>query len=175
MLSERGRLAEASIEAARAEEQGRAHGGHRIAGAAEVHRSGIAYRRGDFVEAEALSRKAEATLSNVPPLRAGAMASRARALVALGRVEEALVEARRANAIVESGKHETLDKLVRLVHAEVLWAAGAKGEARAAIEKARAEILRSADRIGEPELRRSFLENVEVHARTIALAAAWAV
>ncbi|HVK63249.1 MAG TPA: protein kinase [Polyangium sp.] len=175
VLSERGRLAEASIAAARAEEQGRAHGGHRIAGAAEVHRAGIAYRRGDFVEAEALSRKAEATLSNVPPLRAGAMASRARALVALGRVEEALVEARRANAIVESGKREAFEKLVRLVHAEVLWAAGAKGEARAAIEKARAEILRSADRIGEPVLRRSFLENVEVHARTIALAAAWAV
>ncbi|MDI1447069.1 serine/threonine-protein kinase [Polyangium sp. 6x1] len=173
VLAERGRLEEASIAATRAEEQGRAHGGYRIAGAAEVHRSGIAYRRGDFVEAEALSRKAEATLLNVPPLCAGAMASRARALVALGRVEEALLESRRANAIVESGKRETLDKLVRLVHAEVLWAAGAKEEARAAIEKAKAEILGSATRIGEPELRRSFLEKVEVHARTMALASAW--
>jgi len=171
--SERGKLDEAERAALRAEERGRAHGVLRIVGAAEVHRSQIAYRRRVFVVAEELARKAEKTLEKVPPLAAGATASRARALVSLGRVAEALAEARRANAVVESGQGEAFDKLVRLAHAEVLWAAGAKEEARAAIAKARSEILKSAARIGDPELYRNFVEKNDVNARTMQLAMMW--
>ena len=147
----------------------------RLVGTAEVYRSVIAYRRGAFVLSEELARKAARTLENVPPMAAGAMACRARALVKMGRLPEALWEVGRAVAILESGSHETLDNLVRLVFAEVLWAAGEKDAAREAIARAKAHILKSADRIGDPELRRSFLERAETNARTIGLAVAWGI
>lgn len=175
VYSERGRIAEAERCAERAEELGRAQSSVRIVGTAELYRSVIAHRRGAFVLAEELALRALSTLEKMPPMAAGAMACRARALVRIGRSQEALAEVKRAIAIVEGGGHETLANLVRLVFAEVLWAVGAKAEARAAIGRAKALILKSADRIGDPDLRRSFLEVAETNARTIGLAVAWGV
>ncbi|WP_437940975.1 hypothetical protein [Sorangium sp. So ce341] len=52
-------------------------------------------------------------------------------------------------------------------------AAGDQRRALAAIAEARARLLASAAKIGDPELRRSFLDDVREHARTLELARAW--
>ena len=173
VYTERGLIAEADEAAKKAETLGRAQSSVRIFGTAEIYRSLIAYRRGEFDVSEQFARDASRTLSNVPPLAAGAMACRSAALLRLGCLDEALFEARRAHAIVESGSHDTLHNLVRLVFAETLWAAGSHAEARAAIAQAMSVMMKSADRIGDPDLRTSFLERAETNARTIALARAW--
>jgi tetratricopeptide (TPR) repeat protein len=163
-------------EARESEERGRAiglsTGAPRMAGAALVHLANIAYGEGDYATAEALAADGADTLTVAPPLRAGAIASRARALLALGRTDEALALAREALAIVEAGMNDMFDSLVRLVHAEALEASGDREGARAAIGEARRLLLEAADRIADPTLRKSFLERVPVNAATLAMAAA---
>jgi hypothetical protein len=41
--------------------------------------------------------------------------------------------------------------------------------------RVRAHLLERASKIGDPEFRRSFLERIPEHARTIELARAWAI
>ena len=62
---------------------------------------------------------------------------------------------------------------VRLAHAEALNATGAHDAARRAIADARANLLATAGRIGDPRYRHSFLHGVPENARTLALAGAW--
>jgi hypothetical protein len=62
---------------------------------------------------------------------------------------------------------------VRLVHAEALHATGAHDAARSAIGDARARLLAIAERIGHPDYKQSFLENIPENVRTLALARAW--
>jgi hypothetical protein len=62
---------------------------------------------------------------------------------------------------------------VRLAHAEALAAAGDQPAACAAITVARARLLAIADRIPDPDYRKSFLEEVPENARTLALASLW--
>lgn len=64
---------------------------------------------------------------------------------------------------------------VRLVFAEALDASGARAAAIAAIAAARVRLLERAARITGDTWRRSFLENVPEHGRTIELARAWLV
>jgi hypothetical protein len=59
---------------------------------------------------------------------------------------------------------------VRLTHARALEATGDHGEARIRLASARAQILATAARIEDPEIRRSFLRDVPENARTLALA-----
>jgi hypothetical protein len=63
---------------------------------------------------------------------------------------------------------------VRLTHAEALHACGFVAEARSAIATAAARLADRAARIGHDEWRRSFLEDIPDHARTLELAGAWA-
>jgi hypothetical protein len=62
---------------------------------------------------------------------------------------------------------------VRLAHAEALHATGAHDAARHAIADARTRLLDIAQRIPDPDYRKSFLEHVPENARTLALARAW--
>src|SRR5262249_51922113 len=62
---------------------------------------------------------------------------------------------------------------VRLTYAEALAANGEHEEARMQIATASQKLLASASRIPDPQLARSFLRNVPVHARIMDLAQAW--
>ncbi|MFT3769807.1 MAG: AAA family ATPase [Minicystis sp.] len=91
-----------------------------------------------------------------------------------GRVDEALDLARGAMAaFVAQGGFGLRGALVRLVHAEVLEAAGDRDAAHAALREARAELLARAARIPDPEVRAAFLTRVPENTRTLALARAW--
>jgi hypothetical protein len=76
-------------------------------------------------------------------------------------------------AMARSGTIGFRDALVRLAHAEALDATGAEEEARAAIADAARWLHTVAGRVTDPDLRRSYLEAIPEHVRTLALARAW--
>lgn len=106
-----------------------------------------------------------------PPLRAGALATLARALLSSGRAASALPIAREAFAQLESlGSLEEGESLVRLVHAEALNASGDEGGFRRAIAAAHEQLLARAAKISDPTWRARFLSSVPDNARIIELA-----
>ena len=127
--------------------------------------------RGDF---DGAARWAEAALK-LPPMfprhRATTLATLASARLSQGRVAEALAAAREAIGKVEPpplrADHEPL---IRLVYVEALHASGDHDSARAALVIARARLLETAAKIGDPALRRSFVDDVADNARTLRLA-----
>ena len=110
------------------------------------------------------------------PTYAFAQAARARIALARGQRERALEAAQQAYELLESdiGVDEGAS-MVRLVHAEALHASGASEAAREAILRAREVLHARAAKIGRTDWRHSFLEKVEVHKRTLALADSWAL
>ncbi|WP_437924837.1 protein kinase [Sorangium sp. So ce291] len=123
--------------------------------------------------AEEESRAAEALARAVPERLPAAMATRARALLELGRAGEALAATTEALALLESDRDEEEGFLVRLVHAEALAASGQLAEARGAIALARNGLLVRAGRISDPAWRERFLRDVPDNARILALAHGW--
>jgi tetratricopeptide (TPR) repeat protein len=96
---------------------------------------------------------------------------RAAALLTKGQAAEAV-----ETALVAMGKgsalrmvHHHRHALLLVTHAEALSAAGRAEEARAAIEQAKGDLLARASVIEDAEMRRSFLERVSSHARTLAV------
>ncbi len=143
-------------------------GNVRLEGWARAHISGIALRGGDPTRAEAEAATAQARLERSPGLRAWASAERARALVALGRSDEAVLVAREAMAVlVELGSILQGESTPPLALAEALIAAGDPA-ATAAIADAKARVLALAARLPRPEWRPSFLARPE-NARILAL------
>lgn len=59
------------------------------------------------------------------------------------------------------------------MYAQALEASGDHGQARQVVKRALERLLRQADKIGDTDLRRSFLEEVPEHRQLIALADAW--
>jgi tetratricopeptide (TPR) repeat protein len=109
-----------------------------------------------------------------PVFRAQAHGIQARALLRLVLIDEALDAARLGMKILdELGGIESGEGILRLAHAEALHASGHHGEARAAIGKASARLLARAEKIADPSKRRSFLERVPEHARTLQLERQW--
>ncbi|WP_437733807.1 serine/threonine-protein kinase [Sorangium sp. So ce1335] len=146
----------------------------RMEGASRAYLAGILLSAGDAAGAEAEARRAVAMLEVARPLLPHALATLADALLAAGRREEALAEARRAAEILkEIGQLEEGDALVRVVHAEALWATGDREGARAALAEAEARIGERAAKIADPAWRASFVERVPEHARAAALRGAW--
>jgi eukaryotic-like serine/threonine-protein kinase len=115
-----------------------------------------------------------ADLELVPPLLPGALASAARARLALGDTERALDEAREAaSRMVALGQVDEGEALVRLVLAEALEAKGLHEEARTAIGAARERLLARAAKLTEPAWRASFLERVAENRLTLELSRSW--
>ena len=109
-----------------------------------------------------------------PVFRAQAHGFQARALLRLLLVDEALDAARQGMKILdELGGIESGEGILRLAHAEALHASGHHGEARAAIEEASARLLARAEKIADLAKRRSFLERVPEHERTLQLERQW--
>ena len=105
----------------------------------------------------------------------GALATLAALRLAQGRAAEALAAAEDAFAryTAMGGCGTFRAAFVRLVRAEALHVTGAHDAARSAIAEARERLIEIAGRIGDPDLERSFLEDVPENARTFALAREW--
>ncbi|WP_437732064.1 serine/threonine-protein kinase [Sorangium sp. So ce1335] len=173
VLAYRGRLAEARAveEAALASSQ--RLGDPRAEVVSRSYLAKIALLAGDFAAAEREARLAEA-LESASPLRVAATAIRARALLGLGRADDALAAAGEALAALESlGGLEEGESMIRLVHAEAFSAVGDARRAAAAIVSARDKLLARAASVRDAEWRRRFLSHVPDNARTLELAAQW--
>jgi tetratricopeptide (TPR) repeat protein len=129
---------------------------------------------GDSEHAEGEARLAVESAAEIPTIRAFALGVLAASLLALGRASEALEPAERAfNDLEDLGLIEEGEFFVRLVHAEALEGVGRHTDAVKAIVRARDTLFARAARIEVPEWRRTYLEDVIEHARTVKLAEAW--
>ena len=91
----------------------------------------------------------------------------AMALLAMGRLQEALEASSKAVTLLEAhGSSEVLREEILYNHSLALQNVGQTDEARKYLELAFAEIQRKADKIQSPEMRQSFLQNVHLN-RTI--------
>jgi eukaryotic-like serine/threonine-protein kinase len=168
-LAARGDLVEAARVEAEAVAAFDAQGDRRLTGGARLYLGAIYYEQGEFAAAE--REVSLALASSQLPMQAQMRATLARILLASGRVVNALAEARSAMKILdELGAIEEGEALVRLVLAEALLGSDRREEARAVIGVAGARLLARAERISDPRYRKSFVERVADHARTIELA-----
>ncbi|XYH93494.1 hypothetical protein ACMHYB_37340 [Sorangium sp. So ce1128] len=129
---------------------------------------------GDLDAAEREARAAVALSPSAPTLGVQASAVLARALLGLGRTDEAITTAAEASSLLESfGTLEEGESLVRLTFAEALAAGGRQDEAAAAIASARAALLARAEKLSDPTWRGRFLRDVPDNACTLELARQW--
>lgn len=118
---------------------------------------------GARADAEALARDAREARRR--GMEAMALAVAARGALAAGDVDAAVAAASRAATLTdELGGIEEDEALVRVAHADALDRAGRRDEARAVRQAAVDKLEALARRIGDPQLRRSFLEDVPEHA-----------
>ena len=128
----------------------------------------------DLAEAASEAQDALLLLPEPAPLRPFALATLARALLLGGRRQEALEIAREAYRLLESlGNIESGEPLVRLVFAEALEANESRAQALAVIGQACEVLHHRAGTISRADWRRSFLENIPDHVRTVTLAGRW--
>ncbi|WP_437720726.1 protein kinase domain-containing protein [Sorangium sp. So ce861] len=174
VLACRGQLAEARSLAESAAASTRRAGLVRTELLARCYLAKIALVSGDLDVAEREARAALALAPGAPTHAVQASAVLARALLGLGRVEEAMQAAAEASAqLSEFGTLEEGEPLVRLTYAEALAASGRHAEASAAIASARAALLARADKLSDPTWRERFLRDVPDNARTLELARQW--
>ena len=148
-----------------------AHGDARLAGGSRVYLGLILAQRGDLAAAEEELDRALGGLASVPPVRAYALAARARVRLGRGHPIEALADAGEAYAVLRTlGGIEEGEAVVRLAWVEALLAAGRRDEAREVSVEARARLFERAARISDEEMRDGFLARVAENARTLALA-----
>ncbi|WP_437572891.1 protein kinase domain-containing protein [Sorangium sp. So ce542] len=174
VLGSRGQLAEGRAFAEAAASASRQAGVVRTELFARCYLAKICVALGDLEAAEDEARAAVARSQSAPTLGVQAYAVLARALLGLGRVDEAVRTATEASSMLESfGTIEEGESLVRLTVAEALAASGRHAEASAAIASARAALLARADKLSDPTWRERFLRDVPDNARTLELARQW--
>ena len=148
-----------------------AHGDARLSGGSRVYLGLIRAQRGELAAAEEELDRAVAELAEVPPVRACALAARARVRLTRARPAEALADAEAAFALLrELGGIEEGEAMVRLSYVEALRAVGRRDEARQVSAEARARLFERAERISDASMRERFLHVVVENARTLALA-----
>jgi tetratricopeptide (TPR) repeat protein len=175
-LGRLGAYAEARALESEAVAEAHAQGDPRLESAGRIYLSIICALAGDEAGAEREARGAIESARENPSFRAYAVAVLARALLAQGRTAEALDRAREANALlVEQTALEEGEEIVRLALAEALAATpGADPlEVQQAVRAVHERIRVDAERIADPELRKSFLERAGENARIVALAKEW--
>ena len=173
LLADRDALDEARALATQLSEYGRAHHNPLEEGRGRWVLAEVLRRIGDLDGAD---REIQVALGMAVPLeQPGVLATLSALRLAQGRADQALAVAEgamsRCSAMGGCGIFRRA--FVRLVHAESLHATGAHDAARRAIADARTHLLAIADKIADPDYRRSFLENVPENARILVLARAW--
>ncbi len=142
----------------------------RLGGASRFYLGLILIALGRHEDAEAEMRRAVESATNVPAMHSLMMSGVAFALIARGKNEEALETAQRANAIAaERGFHVEEPNTIKLALAQSLVACGKSREAAGLLSSVAVELLEQASHLRDPELRRSFLHDVEEHARIFTL------
>ncbi|MBI2394529.1 MAG: protein kinase [Deltaproteobacteria bacterium] len=170
-LARQGDLDEARAVEERAISHAVGHGARWIEGGARACLASMLLQCGLPADAEREARRAVDVSENSPAVRAFALAALSEICLARGAAEEALaVSGASITLLGKVGGIEEGEALARVVHAEALRALGRDEGARAAAIEARARLLARAAKIADVELRRSMLERVPVHARTMALA-----
>ncbi|MDC3988006.1 ATP-binding protein, partial [Polyangium jinanense] len=171
-LAERGALEEARQLAESVRDSLVTRGSSHYECVARVTLAVVLLRSGDLDAAEREARAAAEVLSSTAPWRTAVDATLAAILLLQRRADEALhlLEAAVQHDASGGGPFEVA---LRLAHAEALHATGDHARARALLLETRDLLFSRAAKIEDPELRRSFLENVTKNARILALAAAW--
>ncbi|MDC3961861.1 serine/threonine-protein kinase [Polyangium jinanense] len=173
-LAERGALDEARRLAENVRDSEYARSNLYLLGLLRAMLAPILLRSGELDAAEREARVAIEILSGAPLWHSAAMATLAAVLLGQQRTDEALRLIEDAAAQHDAcGGGGPQKMALRLTHAEALHATGNHARARTVLLEARDLLLSRATEIEDPELRRSFLENVSVNARILALAAAW--
>jgi tetratricopeptide (TPR) repeat protein len=151
-----------------------AKGDKRMEGGSRIILAEILMHAGELDSARNEAVTAVRVLSATPPAKAHALAMAAQINLARGDVPAALDDAQSAKGLLdEIGVLDEGESLVRLVWAEALHAGGRADEAQEAIADARDRLMTRAERIRDPALRKSFLENVPENAKTLELATSW--
>jgi tetratricopeptide (TPR) repeat protein len=132
-------------------------------------------RRRDYAGAQALLDEMSPAMNDVAGSAIWGPTARAEIEFAEGRTERAL---ELTTLAVAQGarfgmKHFLAEGALLLIRAEVLDAVGRHAEARETLSRAREDLLERAARIRDPAYAKSFIDNVFVHVRTIALWNAW--
>ncbi|MEZ4301739.1 MAG: protein kinase [Polyangiaceae bacterium] len=167
-----GKLPEARALATSAFEGFLEQGDARNTGYSRIDLARILAAQGELTAAAEVAAEAESSLEIIPTGRAYALGVLASVRLRQGDLAGAQSAADSATRILtETGSLPEGENLVRLACAEVLLASAApSADLRAALTAARDTILRRAERIADPSLRRSFLEDIPENARTLALA-----
>ncbi len=151
-----------------------AQGDRRLEAAARMYLAMILQRAGDLDAAAKQAQEGFALAPAASPAQVHSGAVLARIRLWQGRAGEALEVARAAMDLLTTlGGIDEGEALLRLTYAEALAACGDRAPAQAAIRAAGARLRARAERISDPELRRSFLAAVPENARTIELERAW--
>ncbi|MDI3288761.1 protein kinase [Polyangium sp. 15x6] len=171
VLVARGALEEARAMASSFVDREHARGARFYEGWARRELSYVLWRSGAYQEAEREAREAIEQLAATPSERSVAMATLACILLQQGRAAEARSLTEEAVAKrKEIGTAGLFEAFVQLTHAKALRATGDLARARTVLFEARARLLAQAAKIEDPELRRSFLENVPENVEIFALA-----
>jgi tetratricopeptide (TPR) repeat protein len=172
-LACQGRVDEARVALHEAAERNRATGDRRIESGVRLYLAITESLAADLDEAEQQARLAVAAAAHAPMITY-ARAVLARVLLAQNRSAEALASAQEARSVLDRlGELEVGESLVRLVHAETLFAVGDRRGALGAILAARDALLARAEKITDPAWRESFLRRVPDNAATLARARQW--
>jgi hypothetical protein len=166
----KGDLRRATDLAARSMVLARQQGDRRFLGAGAAIGAAAAQACGQTAKQEELARTALEALAVVPSTLLVGKAAMARALLAQGRLDEALAAARDAEALrASSDVHEDGEAATRLVLAETLLARGDTTAASDILDQA-ARRLHDRAALLAPAARDAFLSAIPDHARTLALA-----
>jgi hypothetical protein len=174
-LARRGELAEGARLEAEAIAAFGEQGDRRLEANSRIYAARIAAAMGDVEGGEANARRALELLGDASPLRAFALATLADLEARRGDAEAALRTSEEAMAVLEGEGAEEGEAFVRLVHAEILHAAGHVEAARAVVRRAWARVAERSEGIADAGARLAFLTSVPEHVRTEELARVWSV
>jgi tetratricopeptide (TPR) repeat protein len=173
-LAHRGALHEARVVLEQAIEGTKAAGEALMVGWSFAYLAELHILARNFDAAERAAEDALAALGGrVHEVRMYALAMLTQALLAMGRVDEALVASRDACEILAKLGTFSVEAVVLLARAEALRASGDLEAAKTTIRHAREKLQARAGKIGDPSHRPRFLTSVPAHARTLKLAAEW--
>jgi hypothetical protein len=173
-LAHRGALHEARATETAAMEAALEQGDAHLAACSRAYLAQILVIAGNYWAAEREALAAREIIDDDPVASSYTLAVLSRARLGMGRVRESIAAALEAVSTIDSlGAIVEGEAQARLVHAEALWAWGDGTGARIAIASAHTRLRARARRIGDPALRRSFLQNVPSNARTLTLAQEW--
>jgi tetratricopeptide (TPR) repeat protein len=172
-LASQGRVDESRAALREAIERNGEKGDRRVEAGARIYLALASSLAADLDEAERQARLGIAAAAHAPMIAYG-RAVLARVLLAQDRSAEALASAQEARSVLDRlGELEVGESLVRLVHAETLFAVGDRRGALGAILTARDVLLARAAKITDPAWRESFLRRVPDNAATLARARQW--